>query len=294
MLSRIRGSITYANVGVTVALIFALTGSAYAANKYLITSTKQIKPSVLKALTGKAGPAGGAGPAGAQGPAGPAGAQGPAGPAGAQGAKGENGSGKEGPQGPAGPAGARGATGEKGEFAGKGATGAPGVTGATGSAGDTGVTGAAGNGSGPLKSGETTTGLWSAYLEGLTTSGREAVFSISFPRSLGTISTKSYYCNEEQTEEKTGECENGETGATETGTGCTGAIEEPTAPAGVLCVYTRLEGSGKEEAKFHRLQGFLNGGNLTPDALQGALIIFTVGAHPNKIYYYGTWAVTQN
>ncbi len=57
----------------TLALVFAMTGGAYAAKKYLITSTKQISPSVLKALQGKAGPAGAAG---AQGPAGPAGSGG--------------------------------------------------------------------------------------------------------------------------------------------------------------------------------------------------------------------------
>jgi len=52
-------------------------GTAYAASKYIITSTKQIKPSVRKALKGNTGPRG---PQGAAGPAGPAGAQGPAGP----------------------------------------------------------------------------------------------------------------------------------------------------------------------------------------------------------------------
>jgi len=53
-----------------VALFFALAGSAVAAKHYLITSTSQIKPSVLSKLRGKAGPAGAMGP---QGPAGPAG-----------------------------------------------------------------------------------------------------------------------------------------------------------------------------------------------------------------------------
>ncbi len=63
----------------TLALVFAMTGGAYAAKKYLITNTKQISPSVLKQLKG------------AKGPAGAAGANGTNGAPGAQGAKGENG-----------------------------------------------------------------------------------------------------------------------------------------------------------------------------------------------------------
>lgn len=47
MFSRIRKRLTYANVAMTMALVFAMSGGAYAAKKYVITSTKQIKPSVL-------------------------------------------------------------------------------------------------------------------------------------------------------------------------------------------------------------------------------------------------------
>jgi hypothetical protein len=94
----------------TLALVFAMTGGAYAAKRYLITSTKQISPSVLKALQGKAGPAGPVGPAGAAG----AGAQGP-----------------QGPQGPAGPKGDTGSAGKDGAAGAKGATGPTGQTGFT-------------------------------------------------------------------------------------------------------------------------------------------------------------------
>jgi hypothetical protein len=69
-----------------LALFFALGGTAIAAKHYLITSTSQIKPSVLQKL---------------HGPQGPAGVQGPAGPAGAAGANGA--AGPPGPQGPPGP-----------------------------------------------------------------------------------------------------------------------------------------------------------------------------------------------
>src|SRR5882762_586986 len=75
-----------------VALFFALGGSAIAAKHYLLTSTKQIKPSVLKALKGNVGRAG---PAGATGLAGATGATGKEGALGKEG--------KEGKVGPPGP-----------------------------------------------------------------------------------------------------------------------------------------------------------------------------------------------
>ncbi len=106
MFSTIRKRLTYTNVAVTFALVFAMSGGAYAASRYVITSTKQIKPGVLAQLKGKAGAQGSAG---AQGPAGPAGAAGPQGPAGVKGETG--GTGKEGPQGPEGKEGKAGATG---------------------------------------------------------------------------------------------------------------------------------------------------------------------------------------
>jgi hypothetical protein len=102
MFTTARKHLTYANVAMTLALVFAMTGGAYAANHFLITSTKQISPKVLKALkgangkNGAAGPAGPAGagtpgPAGPQGPAGPAGGAGPAGTPGKDGAPGKDG-----------------------------------------------------------------------------------------------------------------------------------------------------------------------------------------------------------
>lgn len=94
----------------SLALVFAMTGGAYAAKKYLITSTKQISPSVLKSFQGKAGPAGAPGAAGAQGAAGPAGPQGPGGSGGARGETGPEGkkgeTGATGPKGKEGPSGA--------------------------------------------------------------------------------------------------------------------------------------------------------------------------------------------
>jgi hypothetical protein len=91
MLSFARRRFTFANVAMTLALVLAMSGGAFAAGKFLITSTKQISPKVLKSLQGKAGSAGAVGAQGPAGPAGSAGPQGPAGPGGAAGAPGADG-----------------------------------------------------------------------------------------------------------------------------------------------------------------------------------------------------------
>ena len=105
MFSAIRTRLTPATAIATVALVFAMTGGAYAAHKYLITSTKQISPKVRSALKGASGPKGAAGPAGPAGPQGPAGGPGARGEKGETGARGETGpEGKAGPRGDTGPA----------------------------------------------------------------------------------------------------------------------------------------------------------------------------------------------
>jgi hypothetical protein len=125
---RKRLRVSPATVIAGLALVFAMTGGAYAAKKYLITSTRQISPSVLKALQSRAGAVGAQGPAGAAGPqglAGLAGAKGETGAAGKDGAQGREG--KEGPSGPKGAAGATGAAGAKGVTGPAGGTGPEGV-----------------------------------------------------------------------------------------------------------------------------------------------------------------------
>jgi hypothetical protein len=83
--------ITYANVAATLALFFALGGTAIAAKHYLINSTTQINPTVLRALKGNNGPMGLSGQQGPQGPQGSPGAPGAAGPKGETGLEGKPG-----------------------------------------------------------------------------------------------------------------------------------------------------------------------------------------------------------
>lgn len=115
MLHAIRRHLNATSIVAVIALIFAMTGGAYAAKKYLITSTKQISPKVLTALKGASGKPGAVGPAGPAGTAG-AGTPGPAGPQGAPGLKGDAGTpgtpGTPGTQGTQGVPGPKGATGE--------------------------------------------------------------------------------------------------------------------------------------------------------------------------------------
>ncbi len=76
MLSKLRRHLSYANVAATLALVFSMSGAALAANHYLINSTKQINPKVLRKLKGNSGPKGATGATGTAGTAGAAGAKG--------------------------------------------------------------------------------------------------------------------------------------------------------------------------------------------------------------------------
>lgn len=109
----VRRHLTWANLAATLALIFAMTGGAFAATggyatgghagvhrgarpakaRYRITALAQISPKVLKQLRGPAGASGEAGaigPQGAIGPAGPDGKNGENGAAGAEGLPGKS------------------------------------------------------------------------------------------------------------------------------------------------------------------------------------------------------------
>jgi hypothetical protein len=126
----------------TVALVFALAGTSYAASTYLITSTNQIAPNVLKNLKGDRGPRGYTGAAGAHGATGLTGSSGPSGSNGLTGAPGATGT--AGPTGATGATGMQGERGYRGEPGPEGDTGAPGTNGSDGTNGATGATGATG------------------------------------------------------------------------------------------------------------------------------------------------------
>jgi hypothetical protein len=206
MFSALRRRLTYTNVVVTLALFFSMSGGALAASHYLITSTKQISPKVLKSLTGKAGPAGapGAAGAGSQGPAGPGGSQGPAGP--------------EGKQGPAGPEGKQG---EKGP---KGAIGAPWPAGGT------------------LPSEATETGVWTA---GPAVGEALISAAISFPIPLAApVSNSGCSVHIEPCKARVVTLK--QAAQKEVPAGCTvdgveGSAEHPLAAPGFLCVYGAIE-----------------------------------------------------
>jgi hypothetical protein len=92
MLKALRRNLNPSMVVAVAALVLAMGGGAYAAKKYVITSTKQIKPSVLKSLQGKSGVAGSTGPAGSSGKDGTNGKDGSNGNDGSNGVDGTDGS----------------------------------------------------------------------------------------------------------------------------------------------------------------------------------------------------------
>jgi len=91
MFSIVKNRLGVPGIVAVIALVFAMGGgAAIAAKKYVITSTGQIKPSVLEQLKGKTGRQGKAGPQGAPGAAGKDGTNGARGADGTAGAAGKS------------------------------------------------------------------------------------------------------------------------------------------------------------------------------------------------------------
>jgi hypothetical protein len=261
MFSVLRSRLSYANVVATLALLFAMSGGALAASKFLITSTKQIKPSVLAQLKGRNGKNGAQGLAGPAGPAGTAGPQGPAGANGKDGTSGTNGTGAttasfSGSQHGCKEGGLEVKSASAATFVCNGEKGANGLTGFTET----------------LPSGKTETGTWSVNL-GKAAEEELVLEPISFPIKLS-AGGESVYLNAQET-------------STEAGTGgCTGSVAEPTAPAGKLCLYTLEE---EVEGLQSKVKTLFEGTNRY--GAPGAFLEFLIQSGGNA-HAYGSWAVT--
>lgn len=247
-----------------LALVMAMGGAAWAAKKYVITSTNQIKPSVLKKLKGKPGPPG------------PAGQQGPAGAAGKDGTNGTNG--KDGEDGTDGTNGTNGTDGEDGksvELIG-GAAGCPsdGTTvqleGEPSTAkevcnGETGFTEV-------LPEGKTETGTYFLNSVGV---GSQAYNPISFDIPVFPAPTKATYV----------------TGTS--ATGCPGIVNgTPTADPGNLCLYKGNQNGGAEELIPGEKMLFIDpqsNGNL---AVQPNGTLAFIACESGSCTWWGSWAVT--
>jgi hypothetical protein len=229
-------------------------------------------------VTGVTGPTGATGNNGTNGATG---ATGNTGPTGATGTNGTNGT-----TGATGPTGATGTAGTNGVTGATGATGEPGATGPTGKGptGATGETGATGGGlPATLPSGSTERGTWVAAAgtaPEATAVGLPAgvVAEISFPIPLAKASVKVNYLTNAQTKAGTAECP------------AAGALTQPTAAKGDLCVYT-----GQEELTGVAETAISNAaGTAGADSLTGATVNFAAPTTlaTNKILTQGTWAVT--
>jgi hypothetical protein len=244
LFSAIRKRVTPATVIATIALVFAMSGGAYAAGKYLITSTKQISPKVLKSLTGKTGPAGKAGTNGAPGANGAQGPAGATGPTGHAGASGETGA--------AGPAGAAGASGKEGKA---GREGSPWTAGGT------------------LPSGKTETGVWT------TQNGQEGTVQISFSIPLaeplkwgegapGEPEDQVHYINPSGNEVPTIHVE------VASHPDCPGTVAKPEAVPGHLCIYA---GTAHNESESAWNETIVNPASGKPGAATAGAVLIAAG-----------------
>jgi hypothetical protein len=218
MLQRFQGRVGTAGLIVAiVALVLALGGGAYAASGALTSKQKKEVTKIAQTEAKKFAKAGTTGPEGKQGPAG------------AAGAKGENGA--------AGTAGTNGTPGMNG----KGVEVIPVPSGQTECGGNGGAVLEPEevqicNGSpwtvGALPSGKTEMGTWAA---GHATAAGESIQSVplsfSVPLTEGSAVSEVHYVNREGNEEEGGEV------VAEPAVNCHGTKTNPTAPAGILCIY---------------------------------------------------------
>ncbi len=289
MFQALRKHITPATVLAFVALVFAVTGGAFAATGSGGGAGAKASASVTPpavAAKAKAKPKTKAGP------------RGPAGPAGKNGTNGTNGApGATGPAGPTGPTGAAGGPGTAGAAGGAGANGKS-VTVAEEKAGGANCKGQGGasleqEGSGKkiyacngqtgftatLPSGQTETGAWEATSVGFG-SVNIATLMISFPIPLAqSIPFAAVHVVTVK-----------EVGESTIPTGCSGSAAEPKAAAGNLCVFEGSFSEGGEHLTGTTLPVESPAGTDNETGTTGARL--RMGVEAEKASNYGTWAVT--
>jgi hypothetical protein len=249
-----------------MALVVGMTGAAFAAKKYVITSTSQIKPSVVKSLKGKAGATGATGATGAQGPAGKDGTNGSNGKDGTDGTDGTNGQSVVAGTEPGGVNCTEG--GAKFEVEGSG-------TKTYACNGEEGSPWAAG---GTLPETETETGAWAVSTDRATGAAFTAIsFTLPLEEAPDAVMVK------EGVTEVAGKCP----GLTSNGT--------PTAEAGFLCVYVGgginyAEPPGTGEEFFDPSKSL--GGQGETAAPSGNAVAIKCTEGEGICFAYGTWAVT--
>jgi Collagen triple helix repeat (20 copies) len=264
MFSALRKHISPTTVVAFLALVFAMTGGAFAASSGSgggsspgARASASVTPTATAAKS-KAKPKTKAGPRGPAGPAGKNGATGATGPVGAAGS-----------QGPAGAAGA------------KGETGAPGAAGVAGAAGATGPTGPEGSFNTTLPKGKTLKGDWSITqtLPGTGLIGGATSTAVSFGIPLEAAPTVIYIKENEATP-----------------SGCTGNAEDPGAEPGNLCVFTGSEDNISQVSvcptseSVNAWVNCVSGGGRKADPSGFAVALFD--AQAGLVTLNGTWAVT--
>jgi Collagen triple helix repeat (20 copies) len=255
----LRKHINPASVLALTALVFAVTGGAFAAtgsggngsHARLTASASKAKPKA------KAGPRGPAGPKGATGATGATGAAGATGPAGA---KGENGA--------AGGAGSQGVQGSQGPQGPEGKQGEPGAEGPPGP-----ITGV-------LPKGVVETGMWLVGQSSAEFKTGVISFPLQLAKALGENEVH-YITVKEVTENKLP-------------TGCAGSVEAPeTVSAGALCIFESpsSEPVGGPPPSGFELPPFIvpPGSNAPGTGTTGARIV--IGEGEPEANFVGTWVV---
>ncbi len=296
MFQAIRKHLTPGTFIAFLALVFAITGGAFAAGGHGGGSGKTtvrvgfrspLAGAVKSKAKGKAGTRGPAGPKGATGAPGAAGSAGPAGPTGA--------TGPAGAQGPQGPAGANGTNGEPGASVtsrtlginqGGCPTGGTEFTAANGtSKACNGKEGSPYTAGGTLPSGSTETGAWSVIYTA-TAAGQPGSSAISFTIPLK-AEPATHYINNNGMEPFYNETTEKEEERSPSAACAGGSASSPKAETGTLCVFATQEANAGEFL-FH---GQFRVGDIFGASADGAAAVFD-SENAGEVSAVGTWAVT--